>query len=75
LIRVSDDGRGIDPQTIGRLFEPGFTTASEPSAISGRGVGLDVVKSTIEACGGSVKIQSELGKGSTFLITLPYKPA
>jgi chemotaxis protein histidine kinase CheA len=71
LIRVSDDGRGIDPQTIGRLFEPGFTTASEPSAISGRGVGLDVVKSTIEARGGSVNIQSEPGKGSTFLITLP----
>ncbi len=71
LIRVSDDGRGIDPQTIGRLFEPGFTTASEPSTISGRGVGLDVVKSTIEARGGSVNIQSEPGKGSTFLITLP----
>jgi two-component system chemotaxis sensor kinase CheA len=71
LIRVSDDGRGIDPQTIGRLFEAGFTTASEPSTISGRGVGLDVVKSTIEARGGSVNIQSEPGKGSTFLITLP----
>lgn len=73
LIRVSDDGRGIDPQTIGRLFEPGFTTASEPSTISGRGVGLDVVKSTIEAHGGSVKIQSELGRGSTFQISVPLK--
>ena len=71
LIRVTDNGRGIDPQTAGRLFEPGFSTASEVSEISGRGVGLDVVKSTIEQHGGSVKIQSERGKGSTFLITLP----
>jgi two-component system, chemotaxis family, sensor kinase CheA len=72
-IRVTDDGRGIDPQTIGHLFEPGFSTASELSTISGRGVGLDVVKSTIEARGGSVKIQSEPGKGSTFEITVPLK--
>jgi two-component system, chemotaxis family, sensor kinase CheA len=76
-IRVKDDGRGIDPELIatGRLFESGFSTASKVSELSGRGVGLDVVKTTIEASGGSVKIQSELGKGSTFLITLPYKSA
>ena len=71
-ISVTDDGRGIDPQNLERLFEPGFSTASEPSTISGRGVGLDVVKSTIEQHGGSVTIQSEPGKGSTFLITLPF---
>jgi chemotaxis protein histidine kinase CheA len=76
-ITVTDDGRGIDPELIatGRLFEPGFSTASEVSEISGRGVGLDVVKTTVEARGGSVQIQSELGKGSTFIITLPYKSA
>jgi two-component system chemotaxis sensor kinase CheA len=76
-IKVSDNGRGIDPELIatGRLFEPGFSTASEVSEISGRGVGLDVVKTTVEARGGSVQIQSELGKGSTFTITLPYKSA
>lgn len=74
-IKVSDNGRGIDPELIatGQLFEPGFSTASEVSEISGRGVGLDVVKTTVEARGGSVEIQSELGKGSTFTITLPYK--
>jgi len=71
LIRVTDNGRGIDPQIIEHIFEPGFSTTSEISEISGRGVGLDVVKTTVEARGGSVKIQSELGKGSTFLITLP----
>jgi two-component system chemotaxis sensor kinase CheA len=74
-IRVTDDGRGIDPQTIARLFEPGFSTAAEVSEISGRGVGLDVVKTTIEQHSGSVQIQSELGKGSAFIITLPYRSA
>jgi len=76
-IKVSDNGRGIDPELIatGQLFEPGFSTASEVSEISGRGVGLDVVKTSVEARGGSVQIQSELGKGSTFTITLPYKSA
>jgi len=74
-ITVTDDGRGIDPQTIasGLLFQPGYSTASELSEISGRGVGLDVVKTTVEQRSGSVQIQSELGKGSTFTITLPSK--
>ena len=74
-ISVTDDGRGIDPHTIasGLLFQPGYSTASEISEISGRGVGLDVVKTTVEQRGGSVQIQSELGKGSTFEIKLPSK--
>jgi two-component system chemotaxis sensor kinase CheA len=74
-ISVTDDGRGIDPQIIssGMLFHPGFSTASEVSEVSGRGVGLDVVKTTVEARSGSVKIESELGKGSTFQITIPSK--
>jgi two-component system, chemotaxis family, sensor kinase CheA len=74
-ITVADDGRGIDPQTIasGLLFQPGFSTASEVSEVSGRGVGLDIVKTTIEQRGGSVQIQSELGKGSTFQITIPSR--
>lgn len=74
-ITVTDDGRGIDPETIasGILFSPGFSTASELSEISGRGVGLDVVKTTVKARFGSVQIESELGKGSTFTITIPSK--
>ena len=74
-ITVTDDGRGIDPETIasGILFNPGFSTASELSDISGRGVGLDVVKTIVEQRSGSVQIQSELGKGSTFTITLRSK--
>lgn len=72
-ITVTDDGRGIDPETIasGLLFHPGYSTASEVSEISGRGVGLDIVKTTVEARAGSVKIESELGRGSTFTITIP----
>jgi two-component system chemotaxis sensor kinase CheA len=74
-IRVTDNGRGIDPELIatGRLFEPGFSTAPELSTISGRGTGLHAVKNTVEARGGSVKIESELGRGSTFEITVPSK--
>ena len=76
-ISVTDNGRGIDPQTIasGMLFQPGFSTASELSEISGRGVGLDVVKTTVEQLSGSVEIQSEPGKGSTFTITIPSNPS
>jgi two-component system, chemotaxis family, sensor kinase CheA len=74
-IRVTDNGRGIDPELIAtnRLFEPGFSTAPEAHSISGRGVGLDIVKTTMEQLGGSVKIESELQKGSTLEITLPSK--
>jgi len=74
-ISVTDDGRGIDPQTIasGILFNPGFSTAPELSEISGRGVGLDVVKTIVDSRSGSVQIESELGKGSTFTLTLPSR--
>lgn len=72
-IKVTDDGRGIDPETIaaGKIFEPGFSTASEVSELSGRGVGLDVVKTAVEGAGGSVTVNSQLGHGATFELTLP----
>ncbi|HKG62077.1 MAG TPA: ATP-binding protein [Pyrinomonadaceae bacterium] len=74
-ISVTDDGRGIDPQILasGIIFQPGYSTASEVSEISGRGVGLDVVKTTVEQRSGSVQIQSELNRGSTFTITIPKR--
>lgn len=53
------------------ILASGFSTAETVSDISGRGVGLDVVKNTIESLGGSIAIDSELGKGSTFSIQLP----
>lgn len=69
-IAVSDDGRGIDPSAVDRLFEPGFSTATELTTFSGRGVGLDVVKTAIEKLGGTIRVSSEAGKGSTFEILL-----
>jgi two-component system chemotaxis sensor kinase CheA len=53
------------------LFHPGFSTKIEVTDISGRGVGLDVVKTKIEALGGSVEIKTKKGAGTTFLIRLP----
>lgn len=53
------------------LFLPGFSTAAAVSEISGRGVGLDVVKHTVESLGGTVRITSELGQGTAFHLQLP----
>jgi two-component system chemotaxis sensor kinase CheA len=53
------------------LAAPGFSTKEEVTELSGRGVGLDVVKNTIESLGGRVELESELGKGTKFVLTLP----
>ncbi len=94
VIRVSDDGRGIDRDRILQvakqqgladaeidvltddlllriLSRPGFSTAEQVSEVSGRGVGLDAVATRLQAFGGSLEIQSELGRGSTFTLRLP----
>ncbi|GMO28212.1 MAG: chemotaxis protein CheA [Termitinemataceae bacterium] len=60
-----------DPEAYSLMFEPGFSTAKEITSISGRGVGLDVVKRQIEKLNGAVTVQSEKGKGTTFIIKLP----
>ena len=62
----------MDDKEAGYLIlAPGFSTADVISNISGRGVGLDVVKTKIEALGGNVEIESEINKGSKFIIRLP----
>ena len=58
-------------EIIPLLFMPGFSTSDEVSDISGRGVGLDVVKSKIESINGSIEIDSEMGKGTRFIIRIP----
>lgn len=58
-------------QTYDLIFQPGFSTAKEISDVSGRGVGMDVVKSNIQALNGVVDIHSELGRGSVITIRLP----
>ena len=60
-----------DKDVIGLLFLPSFSTAKKVTDVSGRGVGLDVVKSKIEALGGDVEVKTTYGEGSTFSIRLP----
>jgi len=95
IIRVSDDGRGMDPAHLRRvalergvitqeqhdslsdvealhlITLPGFSTAKEVTDVSGRGVGMDVVRNTVESLHGTLVIESVLGKGSTFTLRLP----
>jgi two-component system chemotaxis sensor kinase CheA len=92
-LRISDDGRGIDPERVRRaalergliepereltrqqslrlIFRPGFSTASAVSNMSGRGVGLDVVERAVEQVGGELRVESEVGRGTTFEMLLP----
>jgi len=95
IIKISDDGRGIDIDQIRKvaiqkglisaqiastltdkeilmlIFEPGFSTASKITNISGRGVGMDAVKKDIEKLNGTIEVESTLNKGTTFKIRLP----
>lgn len=95
VIRLSDDGAGVDPEKIREtaashgflteseaaqatrqqlfslIFEPGFSTSATVSEISGRGVGLDVVKSAVEALKGSVSLESPVGSGAIFTVRMP----
>lgn len=60
-----------DKEAVDLLFRPSFSTAEKVTDVSGRGVGLDVVKSKIEALGGDVEVKTKYGEGSTFSIRLP----
>ena len=64
-----------DEQAIELIFSAGFSTASEVSDISGRGVGMDIVRSTIERVGGRVSVKSRLGAGTTVRLDLPMNIA
>ena len=68
---VAADAALSDSEIDNLLFLPGFSTASEVSALSGRGVGMDVVRSAILSLGGRIHITSEAGKGTCFSISLP----
>ncbi len=94
VIRVSDDGRGLDREAIRKrgiergllranikptdnqllslITQPGFSTASKVTQLAGRGVGMDVVANEIKQLGGSLSIESDQGKGSTFVLRLPF---
>jgi two-component system chemotaxis sensor kinase CheA len=68
----SDRAATLSPrELIDFIWQPGFSTAAEVSNISGRGVGMDIVRTRIEALSGSIDIDSTLGLGTTFIIRLP----
>jgi len=91
VIKVSDDGKGIDPERIREsadrkgiptdglnkseliqlIFNQGFSTNTEVTNISGRGVGMDVVRSKITSLGGNIEVDSVIGQGTSFEIKLP----
>jgi two-component system chemotaxis sensor kinase CheA len=60
-----------DPRVVGLIFEPGFSTRDTISELSGRGVGLDVVRDAVRALRGSVAVESSPGKGTAFIFRLP----
>jgi two-component system chemotaxis sensor kinase CheA len=68
---INDEGRLADSEIYNLIFHPGFSTATEVTDISGRGVGMDVVKKAIEKLRGRTEINSQPGRGSTIKISLP----
>lgn len=69
LVQSSD--KLSDDEVYGLIFAPGFSTAEKVTDISGRGVGMDVVRKNVDAMRGRISIQTEPGQGATFKITLP----
>lgn len=64
-----------DEEIISFIFQPGFSTSEQVNDISGRGVGMDVVKKALDSIGGNIKVTTEKGVGSTFSLTLPSSMA
>ena len=71
LITPEQAAKMTDPEIVRLLFLPGFSTAEKVSNISGRGVGMDVVKTNIERIGGSVHLESRWGQGTTLTLKIP----
>jgi two-component system, chemotaxis family, sensor kinase CheA len=71
-IITSDEAKHLnETETLHLIFKPGLSTADEVTEISGRGVGMDVVHSVLEKLKGSITVESEPGKGATFLLMVP----
>jgi two-component system cell cycle sensor histidine kinase/response regulator CckA len=67
-LRFSDDCCGIAPENIDKIFEPFFSTKTEDQ---GMGLGLNIVQQLLMNCGGQIRVESQLGSGTTFYVTLP----
>jgi len=71
VIRVRDDGAGIAPDILPHIFEPFLTTKETGHGV---GLGLAISRGIVERHNGSIEVESELGRGTTFTITLPSEP-
>ena len=71
IAAVTEPEKLADPELYRMILEPGFSTADAVTDMSGRGIGMDVVRRNIEALRGSVGVESELGKGTTITVRLP----
>ncbi|MDZ7290220.1 MAG: HAMP domain-containing histidine kinase [candidate division KSB1 bacterium] len=71
LLQFADTGSGIPPQVLSKIFDPFYRRTMDGFSSHGAGLGLALVKWIVEAHRGSITVESELGKGTTFLITLP----
>jgi two-component system NtrC family sensor kinase len=70
-LRIGDTGCGIAPENLSQIFDPFFTTKPEGQ---GTGLGLSISHGIIQRLGGEIKVESALGKGTTFVIVLPRRP-
>lgn len=75
LITPEQAAEMSDEEAINLIFLPGFSTKEQVTDVSGRGVGMDVVKDVVKSLNGSISVQSEVGKGSTFILKLPVSMA
>jgi len=71
-VTVSDDGSGMDAPTLGRIFEPFFTTKDVGK---GTGLGLAISQGIIEKHRGRIEVESRVGRGTTFTVTMPFAAA
>ncbi len=72
---IPSDGETPTKELMNLLFLPDFSSKDAVSDISGRGVGLDVVKDSVRQLGGTIRVQTKLGSGTSFLLTIPLKRA
>ncbi len=75
LITEEEGSRLTEEELSMLIFEPGFSTMDQVTAISGRGVGMDVVKKTMDSIGGEIQVLSKIGEGTTIVLTLPSSMA
>ena len=75
LITAQEASQLSDRDVIMLIFEPGFSTMDQVTAISGRGVGMDVVKRALDSIGGTIQVDSMIGEGAIFTLTLPSSMA